>query len=77
MPGWVEVSSPDMLELRNAAPLTGIRTHSCRSINLAGRLGDATLPSLGEATLPGLGEAKLLCPPPRNPTVELAHKLWV
>lgn len=49
MPGWVTVESPDMLDRRNAAPMTGLGRISARS----GRLGDATLPRLGEATLPG------------------------
>ena len=52
MPGWVGVASPDRPDRRNAAPITGLRHICAGSIKLAGRLGDATLPSLGEATLP-------------------------
>jgi hypothetical protein len=56
MPGWVAVESPDMLNQRNAAPMTGLERMRAGVINLAGRLGDATLPRLGEAPL-GLGES--------------------
>ena len=52
MPGWVGVKSPDMLDRRNAAWRECLRRIRGGAINPAGRLGDATLPSLGEATLP-------------------------
>ena len=52
MTEWVEVESPDMLDLRNAASMKCLGRICAWHINLAGHLGDATLPSLGEATLP-------------------------
>ena len=39
--------------------MTGLGCICTRSIHPAGRLGDATLPSLDKATLPSLGEATL------------------
>ena len=59
MPGWVEPSSPDIKDLRNVAWRKCLRTHACKPINLTGRLGDATLPSLGEANLPRHDEASI------------------